>query len=105
MGIKKELLLKSGYSKVRIVSKTFFTKGQFAIVEGRGRRIYVCNINTAERYANKNGYKTTQEAIEACEQVIQEKATRVSVYENGMIVSDGAEEVIGAILDEWSKNE
>ena len=73
-----------------------FRKGNNGIIKGANGRPYIVDAETVMRKGNLDGYKSTEQAMEAFDKDFAPRITRV--YDNGMIITDGAEERIGKML-------
>lgn len=97
--IDAQLANNNDFTYSKIARFDFYTKQGVSLVTGANGNIYVCEIGTGTRYQDQNGYKTTQEAIDAANNEIKSRQVVVTEYENGMISTPGAEEFFGQFFD------
>ena len=77
-------------------SFTIYVLGTNGIMKGANGKPYIVDANTINRLGNKDGYESTEEAIKAFDGI--PNRSRVTVYENGMVESDGAADFFGRAL-------
>ena len=94
----EQLLIDNQFQRQQLLGGRFtvYRKGNYGIIKGANGRPFIVDADTVMRKGNLDGYKSTEEAIQAFDKDFAPRITRL--YEDGMIITDGAEERIGKML-------